>query len=208
MKTNSFTPTVLLFSLTLIMAACSSSKTTKKYPYPGSPVPQERKPGGESPTDKNPNDGKTVVVTNPSNLPPGQAKKIYGTKSAKVFAPGQRKKNGGYYPIIIYRTPSIIILRHADGRYYYKNEDNYIYWQGNDDRFYLDEKHMNDVAFNEKDLDDWKEKGKKHDVKEEKKEEKKEDKNEEKKTPPGQQKKENNDNQHGNGKGKGKSKNR
>lgn len=26
-------------------------------------------------------------------LPPGQAKKIYGTKSAKPFAPGQRKKH-------------------------------------------------------------------------------------------------------------------
>ncbi len=25
-------------------------------------------------------------------IPPGQAKKIYGTKSAKPFAPGQRKK--------------------------------------------------------------------------------------------------------------------
>ncbi|KAA2245260.1 hypothetical protein F0L74_04670 [Chitinophaga agrisoli] len=27
-----------------------------------------------------------------TNLPPGQAKKIYGTKSAKPFAPGQQKK--------------------------------------------------------------------------------------------------------------------
>lgn len=26
-------------------------------------------------------------------IPPGQAKKIYGTKSAKPFAPGQRKKH-------------------------------------------------------------------------------------------------------------------
>jgi len=29
---------------------------------------------------------------NVGNLPPGQAKKIYGEKSAKRFAPGQRKK--------------------------------------------------------------------------------------------------------------------
>ncbi|WP_188504119.1 quinol oxidase subunit 4 [Parapedobacter pyrenivorans] len=27
-------------------------------------------------------------------LPPGQAKKIFGTKSAKPFAPGQQKKKG------------------------------------------------------------------------------------------------------------------
>lgn len=30
-----------------------------------------------------------------SNLPPGQAKKIYGGKSAKRYAPGQQKKKKG-----------------------------------------------------------------------------------------------------------------
>jgi hypothetical protein len=37
-----------------------------------------------------------VYVTkthNVNHLPPGQAKKIYGGKSAKAYAPGQRKKN-------------------------------------------------------------------------------------------------------------------
>ncbi|WP_245977436.1 hypothetical protein [Albibacterium indicum] len=29
-----------------------------------------------------------------NGIPPGQAKKIFGTKSAKPFAPGQRKKQG------------------------------------------------------------------------------------------------------------------
>lgn len=41
----------------------------------------------------------TVVVkttpkkTTKSTMPPGQAKKAAGTKSAKQFAPGQQKKN-------------------------------------------------------------------------------------------------------------------
>jgi hypothetical protein len=30
-------------------------------------------------------------------VPPGQAKKVYGKKSAKQFAPGQRKNNYRYY---------------------------------------------------------------------------------------------------------------
>lgn len=35
----------------------------------------------------------TVYHETPSGkLPPGQAKKVYGTKSAKPFAPGQQKK--------------------------------------------------------------------------------------------------------------------
>lgn len=34
---------------------------------------------------------------NPHGLPPGQQKKIYGTKSAKPFAPGQQKKQYNQY---------------------------------------------------------------------------------------------------------------
>lgn len=32
----------------------------------------------------------------PHGMPPGQAKKVYGTKSAKPFAPGQQKKAKKY----------------------------------------------------------------------------------------------------------------
>jgi hypothetical protein len=35
----------------------------------------------------------TRTAGNSGKVPPGQAKKRYGTKSAKPFAPGQRKKN-------------------------------------------------------------------------------------------------------------------
>jgi hypothetical protein len=31
--------------------------------------------------------------THPHGMPPGQAKKVYGTQSAKPFAPGQQKNN-------------------------------------------------------------------------------------------------------------------
>jgi hypothetical protein len=37
---------------------------------------------------------RTVIVKSSSKpLPPGQAKKITGSKSAKPYAPGQQKKN-------------------------------------------------------------------------------------------------------------------
>ena len=161
MKTKFFTPMVTLLLFAVVFSNCSSSKSsTKKYPAE-----------------------KTGNPPSTGNLPPGQAKKIYGTKSAKVFAPGQQKKQGKYYPLIIYRTPSIIILRHADGRYYYKNADNLIYWQGNDDRFYLDEQHLDKVEYDKNELDSWKTKGKADD----------------KKSPPGQVKKEEEKAQHSKG---------
>lgn len=41
----------------------------------------------------------SCVTTHPSHphgMPPGQKKKVYGTKSAKPFAPGQQKKQYQY----------------------------------------------------------------------------------------------------------------
>lgn len=37
-----------------------------------------------------------VYQSYPANLPPGQAKKLYGAKSAKNFAPGHAKKGRGH----------------------------------------------------------------------------------------------------------------
>jgi hypothetical protein len=51
--------------------------------------------------------------------------------------------------LIIIRTPEIIIVKHADGRYYYKNADNFIYWKGNDDRYYLDEQYIDQVEYDQ-----------------------------------------------------------
>ena len=61
MKTNVITPAVLILSLVIAGTACRSSKDT----------------GGQT-------SGKSYPVykdANGSNLPPGQAKKIYGDKS-------------------------------------------------------------------------------------------------------------------------------
>lgn len=189
MKANNFTSPMSLLLIMLIAASCSSSKSsTKKYPYPGSPYPQERT-GGKAPNEKGPVE-KNSTPANTAGLPPGQAKKIYGEKSAKVFAPGQRKKQGNkHYPLIIIKTPDIIVMKHTDGRYYYKNADNFIYWKGNDDRYYLDEQYLEQVDYDQAEWNDWKERG-----------------NSDKKIPPGQQKKQDNEDHPGKGKEKKQSK--
>ena len=70
MKTNFFTSAVSLLLIAIIFSSCSSSKSsTKKYPAE-----------------------KTGNAPSTGNLPPGQAKKVTGSKSAKPYAPGQQKK--------------------------------------------------------------------------------------------------------------------
>ena len=92
-------------------------------------------------------------------MPPGQAKKVYGSKSARPFAPGQQKKQVVVvYPLIIVRTPSILIYTFSDGRHYYKNDEGMIYWLAKDDRFYLDDSYISKVKYDDKDYKEWKEK--------------------------------------------------
>ena len=154
MKMSKILQTVTLLSILVLLISCRSSRSTsgRQYPrsYPSSPTP-------ESPT-------KTYPVyestSNPANLPPGQAKKVYGSKSAKAYAPGQRKKFG--YPLIIIRTPDIVVTRYNDGRYYYRNADGIMYWKGNDGRYYVDEKHLKGMEYEQGDYDDWKDKGQKN----------------------------------------------
>jgi hypothetical protein len=140
MKLSTFIQAVLLMLAIAFAASCGSSRSTTHYPdrrgYPGDPYPNER------------------------NYPPGHQKKVYGDKSARVYAPGQRKKYGSrYFPLIITRRPGMNILRTRDGRYYYKNPDGFYYWQGYDNRLYLDERHLSRVEYDRYDYDDWKARG-------------------------------------------------
>jgi hypothetical protein len=154
MKMIKILQAVSLVAILIFAVSCRSSRPTgRTYPrgYPSEPYPDSRRDypvyRGSDP--------------NPQNLPPGQAKKIYGGKSAKVYAPGQRKKYAyRRYPLIITRTPNIIIGRYNDGRYYYKNPDGLMYWQGYDDRFYLDERYLKDMDYDKNEYNDWKYKGK------------------------------------------------
>jgi hypothetical protein len=129
----------VIFSSIVLLASCTSSrKTVVVRPAPSRTV---------------------VVVPQPQSMPPGQAKKVYGSKSAKPFAPGQQKKQVVVvYPLIIVRTPSILIYTFSDGRHYYKNDEGMIYWLGKDDRFYLDDSYISKVKYDDKDYKEWKEK--------------------------------------------------
>jgi hypothetical protein len=136
----------------LLLASCS------RRSYPGSePYPNERYPNERYPVPEN----RPVVIYEPGrNLPPGQAKKIYGDRSARNHAPGHRKKycpayGQSGYPLIIIRTPDIVLGRHTDGRYYHRNRDGLFYWLMPDNRFYLDSRYMNDVQYDEHEYRSW-----------------------------------------------------
>lgn len=124
MNASSFTQAVVVLAVSVIAVSCSTTNNTRSYP-----------------------EDRPVVIVNrdPTRLPPGHAKKIYGRQ---------------HYPLIIVRGPSIVISRFNDGRYYYRNPAGYYYWKGYDDRYYLDENYLSRVYYEDRDYRDWQYKGK------------------------------------------------
>jgi hypothetical protein len=152
----------VMSGMALLAVSCS------RRSYPDQPDP--RYPGNERyPQPRNDRDIVIYQDPNPGNLPPGQSKKIYGDRSARNHAPGHRKKIYGErsakrytprmgqrgYPLIIIRTPDIIIGRWNDGAFYHRNADGLFYWQAPDGRFYLDQRYINDVQYDEEEYRSW-----------------------------------------------------
>src|SRR6186997_684992 len=148
MKTTKFLQSASLLLILIIAISCRSNRSTSGGQYPRNTSPQS-----ETSTNTY-----SVQTTNGGNLPPGQAKKIYGGQSAKAYAPGQRKK----YALVIVYTTGIVISRYSDGRYYYRNTAGYVYWKGDDGRYYIDEKHLKDVEYEDGEYDEWEFQGQKN----------------------------------------------
>lgn len=156
---------LLAVSAALVLTACSRTAYPGSEPYPvpqDKPVPgdprypdQSRVPGETRypvpyPSGDNsrtyPQEGQrdgvvTIIRTgdgNYENLPPGQAKKKYGSKSARVYAPGQRKKNGGQGGNIatVISVPDQYASRAQSGQLYYVYRGN-TYWKQNDGYYHL-----------------------------------------------------------------------
>lgn len=157
---------LLAVSAVLVLTACSRTSYPGSEPYPvppGQPVPgdprfpdQSRVPGesrnpvpypGGDNTNTYPREGQrdgvvTVIRTGNANyekMPPGQAKKKYGGQSARVYAPGQRKKNGGQGGTIatVISVPDQYASRAQNGQLYYIYRGN-TYWKQNDGYYHLE----------------------------------------------------------------------
>ncbi len=135
-----------------LLAGCSrNSYPGSPNPYP-SPQPYPYPAPQPSPRDEPvvvTKDGRVIsrdgkVIDHAGNLPPGQAKKVYGSKSARVYAPGQRNKQGNVYnsfPPLRILIDERYAQRDKHRRLYYIDQNQYVYWRANDGYYYLDSKY-------------------------------------------------------------------
>ena len=159
MKLNKILQPVFLISGIFLLSSCRTARngSDNRYPQTENSYP-DRRHYPSYPVEEYP------VYPAHHPMPPGQAKKIYGGTSARPYAPGQRKKYGypyRRYPLVIIRTPDIVISRYPDGRYFYRNPEGWIYWMEQDNRFYLDENYLNRNAYDDEEYRMWQNKGKK-----------------------------------------------
>lgn len=60
------------------------------------------------------------------------------------------------FSLIIRSSPGMVVNRYHDGRYYYRNPNGYMYWRGNDNRYYLDRSYMNRGRYDRGQYNAWK----------------------------------------------------
>jgi hypothetical protein len=88
-----------------------------------------------------PRNDRGVYDPYPGNLPPGQAKKVYGDRSARNHAPGHCKKTVVRRPVAVIIIDDRYARQDRYGAWYYDDKDNYRYWKRPDGRYYLDERY-------------------------------------------------------------------
>lgn len=60
------------------------------------------------------------------------------------------------FSLIIHSSPGMVVNRHPDGRYYYRNPQGYTYWRGNNNRYYLDRSYLNRGRYDRGQYNAWK----------------------------------------------------
>ncbi len=156
MKQKTLFHFALIIATAVLFSSCSNSNQTGRSPFPQSQPPFPR------------SEPKVVIVEQPQHrLPPGQAKKIYGSKCAKYYAKGWCKKHNrknDYRPEAVIIVPFGYAKLASNGAWYYDDDKGYRYWRGANDYFYLDSRYANDDCYcnlsNDDDEHEWK--GKKH----------------------------------------------
>jgi hypothetical protein len=76
------------------------------------------------------------------------------TYNRPAQAPPPRYYNS--VPLIISPTPGFVMKQDRDGRYFHRTPQGYLYWKGNDNRFYLDNYHLSKVSYKQWEYDEWK----------------------------------------------------
>lgn len=79
--------------------------------------------------------------------PPPQAPRHYSPAPARYTSSTS---------LIISPRPGFTMNQYSDGSYYHRGPQGFLYWKGQDNRFYLDKSYLNRVSYTKWEYNDWK----------------------------------------------------
>ena len=81
------------------------------------------------------------------NTPPPPAPRNYGPSPARYTSSTT---------LIISPRPGFTMNQYSDGSFYHRSPQGFLYWKGQDNRFYLDKSYLNRVSYTKWEYKDWK----------------------------------------------------
>lgn len=76
--------------------------------------------------------------------------------------PRSRYSYNSQSSLILTPRQGFTMSRNPDGRYYHRSRQGLVYWQGQDNRFYLDKAQLRKVRYSNREYREWKKYGKRY----------------------------------------------
>ncbi len=73
-----------------------------------------------------------------------------------------RPRYNTHVSLILTPSPGFTMSRNPDGRYFHRSRQGFVYWQGYDNRFYLDKAQVRKVRYSNYEYREWKRYGRQY----------------------------------------------
>lgn len=74
----------------------------------------------------------------------------------------QQARYNSHVSLILSPSRGFTMNRNPDGRFFHRSKEGFVYWQGHDNRFYLDKKQVKKVRYSNYEYREWKKFGRKY----------------------------------------------
>ena len=75
--------------------------------------------------------------------------------SSRPYSSSPAPRSRTYVSLIITPSPGFTMNSYPDGRYYHRSPQGFMYWKGNDNRFFLDKQYLSRVNYNKWEYNEW-----------------------------------------------------
>jgi hypothetical protein len=87
---------------------------------------------------------------------------VASCRTSRAYHEPVRPRYNSHVALILSPDPGFTMSRNPDGRFFHRSPGGFVYWQGYDNRFYLDKAQIRKVRYNNYEYREWKRFGKKY----------------------------------------------